>query len=135
MGLRGIKIAVASLFLSGCASVNYIKDNYDGVPITSVQTKHDTFRVHDKPAENRMMITSSIGAALAGGMLSGLTLGSATGTPPTPVFEEAANKYLAETGRAHCSVKSVALLLDPQFEAKYECKTPPQANAKDKGAK
>jgi hypothetical protein len=81
----------------------------------------DTYRVYDKPAQNKMMITPSIGASALQGAGSGLSFNAIDGTPPKPVFERAAIEYLRTTGRDKCRVIDAYLILKPQYEVKYEC--------------
>ena len=40
-----------------------------GCPFNEVTTQYDTFRVFDKPTENRMMITSSLASAAGQGFV------------------------------------------------------------------
>lgn len=105
---------------SGCASVNYIMQAYDGVPINEVTTQYDTFRVFDKPTENRMMITSSLASAAGQGFVGGLLFNPTVAANPKPVFEEAAQAYLKKTGR-DCQITDGYLLINPQWEFKYRC--------------
>ncbi len=120
MFIKAIAYASAAIIMGGCASVSYIVDNYSGVPIQEVETSYDTFRVFDKPAENRMMITTSIASASGQGIVGGLMLNPAGGATPLPIFREAVEKYLAQSGRA-CQVKDGALIAVPQWEFRYTC--------------
>lgn len=114
--------------LSGCAGVNYIVENYSNIEVREVTMPDDTYRVFDKPNESRMMVTSSLSSAAGQGLGKGLLLNAIDTTPPGPLFEAAANRYLAETGRPECEASSVVLLVQPQFEVKYRCATAkPQA--------
>ena len=106
--------------LSGCASMEYIVKNYNEVPIVHHSTPYDTFRIFDKSAENKLMITSSLGMAAAGGFAKGLTFGASGPTTPRPVFQEAVESYLSKTGRA-CRVIDGYILADPQWEFRYDC--------------
>ncbi|MBS0233463.1 MAG: hypothetical protein JSR99_08245 [Proteobacteria bacterium] len=121
---RGWRIFFATAFtgigVSGCASMNYIMQAYDGVPVQQVATQYDTFRVFDKPAEGRMMITSSLASAAAQGFAGGLLLNPTVTATPKPVFEEAAQAYLKQTGR-NCKITDGYLLVNPQWEFKYSC--------------
>lgn len=106
--------------LGGCANINYIMDNYSGVGIKEVATQYDTFRVFDKPAENRLMITSSIGSAIGQGLVGGATFNPTVAAAPEPVFHEAVEMYLAQSGRK-CEVQPGVLLAQPQWEFRYSC--------------
>lgn len=109
------------LMLSGCAAVSYITEEYWGVTVEHVAMPDDTYRIYDKPAQSKMMVTSSIGAAAAQGMGTGLAWGLVDNTPPKPRFDAAALQHLANTGRAGCRVVDSYLLMKPQFEVKYDC--------------
>jgi hypothetical protein len=115
-----IALIAVAVSTAGCASVSYIMDNYSGVQVKEITTSYDTFRVFDKPSENRMMITSSIASAAGQGIVGGLLLNPAAGATPLPVFREAVEKYLAQSGRI-CQVKDGTLLAVPQWEFRYSC--------------
>ena len=129
--MKKLAALAVALGLAGCAGLSYVVEHYSGISPEPVTMPDDTYRVYDKPAENRMMVTSSIGSSAAQGVGRGLALGLADTTPPGPRFEAAANQYLAEKGRSECKATSVVLLITPQFEVKYQCaaaiqpKTPP----------
>lgn len=120
--MRAIRIAVVigAAMLCGCASMEYIVKNYNGVALVEHSTSYDTFRIFDKPTENKMMITSSLGMAAAGGFAKGLTFGASGPATSRPIFQEAVEQYLAKSGRS-CRVVDGYLLVDPQWEFKYEC--------------
>jgi hypothetical protein len=109
------------LILVGCAGISYITEQYWGVTVEHVAMPDDTYRIYDKPAESKMMVSSSIGAAAAQGMGTGLAWGPVDNTPPKPRFDAAALQYLAGTGRTGCRVIDSYLLVKPQFEVKYDC--------------
>jgi hypothetical protein len=104
----------------GCASVNYITQGYGDVPINEVTTQYDTFRIFDKPSDNRMMVTSSLASAMGQGFAGGLLFNPTLTANPKPVFEEAAQAYLKKTGRT-CQITDGYLLIQPQWEFKYNC--------------
>jgi len=116
-----ILIAVLSILLAGCAGMGYALDNYSGVPVYHVQAAGDTWRVFDKPDESRMMVTSSVGAAMAQGLGRGLLLNAVDNTPPEPQFRQAARQYLDATNREECEIADAYLIITPQFEVIYEC--------------
>jgi hypothetical protein len=100
--------------------MDYARENYRDVQLVEIATSHDTFRVFDKPAENRLMITSSLAMAAGAGAVGGLLLNPTAGATPQPVFREAVDKFLASTGRS-CVVTESALLIQPQWEFRYTC--------------
>jgi hypothetical protein len=124
--------AAAFALLSGCATMTYIVDNYRGIELREVATEDDTYRVFDRPDAGMMMVTSSVGAAAAQGIGRGLTFGAADTTPAKPLFQRAAERFLAETERAHCRITDGYLLISPQYEFKYDCTRPAAVTARPK---
>lgn len=116
-----IVIVLLSLSLVGCAGMQYAMKHYSGVPVVDHQMPDDTYRVFDKPNEGRLMITASVGSAMAGGFKSGITFGAASSSAPANLFQEAAESYLKKTGR-DCIIKDGHLIVSPQWEFVYECK-------------
>lgn len=110
-----------ALLVSGCAGVDYAMKNYGGVPIETFRASTGSqFRIFDKPSEHRMMITPSIAASVRGGAVSGLTFGVANPANVEVVFRDAAEEYLASTGR-RCRSRDITKIVDPQYEIRYEC--------------
>lgn len=116
IAMRIAAIAAVTLALAGCSGMKYAMDNYSGVPVVNYHddVSGNDFRVFDKPAENRMMITLSIGGALLQG-----TMGSA-GTTPEPIYENAAIGWLRSKGR-YCTATKTFLVVEPQYEVDYDC--------------
>lgn len=114
-------LTVASAMLGGCAGISYTMNEYQGVQVEEVSMPDDTYRIFDKPAANKMMVTSSLGSSAAQGFGSGLLLNAVDNTPPKPLFDAAALQYLQNTGRNGCRVVDSYLLVKPQFEVKYDC--------------
>ena len=115
---RGL-LSKSSLFagvalISGCASVSYITQNYSSVSPVSVATGYDTFNVFDLPASNKLMVNSSVGAAF----VSGATFNVAA--TPKPVFQEAGERFLAQSGR-QCRIVDGYALATMQWEFRYDC--------------
>lgn len=128
--LRFAAVMACGLMLGGCgAGVQYVVDNYRGVELKTFEVPdEDTYRVFDKPAENRLMITPSLGTAAAYGAVSGATFGAANVDGPKPIFERAALGYLASTGRT-CRMLDGYIVARPQWEFKYDCSIPPAPTA------
>lgn len=103
-------------------------DEYSGVDVQNVTLSDDIYRIFDKPAQSKMMVTSSVSSAAAQGFAQGATFGAIDSNVPRPLFEAAARQFLVQTSRASCRVTDVYLLVRPQWEAKYDC-TPPAATA------
>jgi hypothetical protein len=119
--MRNLGIVALCTALGGCASINYIMQEYQGVPVAEVTMPDDTYRIFDKPAANKLMVTSSLASAAGQGFVRGLTLGTAPTDGPKPLFEAAALQFLDESGRHGCRVVDAYLLARPQWEVKYDC--------------
>lgn len=119
-----VLLVVVSLpaILIGCAGMDYAMKNYSGVKVETwiSPTTKKTFRIFDKPTENRMMITLGFGDASAQGIGQGLTLGIADTRTPEGVYQDAAIEWLALRGRA-CTATSTFLVVEPQYEVRYAC--------------
>ena len=124
MGRDELKRLIAAIALigalAGCAGVDYVLDNYSGIKPINYQSAAlgKGFRIFDKPAENKLMITPTIGQALGEGMAKGL-VGSGVGAPEI-VFENGALEWLASTGRS-CVATRTYLLIETQWEVLYNC--------------
>ena len=100
--------------LCGCASLDYAMTNYQGVTPQTFNDGKAEWRMFDKPAEGRMMVTVGLGEAAVSGMTFGLS------RAPAPSYRNAAQGFLSSTGR-QCHVTDTALIIDPQYEVFYEC--------------
>lgn len=119
-------VMAGTLALVGCgAGVKYVLDEYTGVtPVQFDVAGDDTYRVFDKPTQNKLMITPSMGRAVAMGAGQGVTFGAADTSVPKPLYERAALGYLESTGR-RCKLLDGYNVLHPQWEFKYDCSIPP----------
>lgn len=129
--LRFVVVVSCGLALTGCGGgVQYAMQEYTGVEVKPWDVPgEDTYRVFDKPAANKLMITPSIGKAMGAGAAQGLTFGGADAMDmigPKPMFEKAALGYLANTGRT-CRIVDGYIVARPQWEFKYDCSIPPPA--------
>jgi hypothetical protein len=114
-------VASATMLSAGCAGMNYVAEHYPSdVPRHEVRTAHDTFTVFDKPPEGRMIVIPSVGAAAMQGVSAGLLFNSAAAATPKPIYQEAAEAHLTNTGRK-CQVKDGYVVLHPTWEFRYEC--------------
>ncbi len=114
--------AALVLLLTGCAGAQYAMQNYSGIdPISwASPTTHKAYRIFDKPAESRLMITLSLGGAAVQGAGAGFTWGLADTRTPEVVYQDAAIEWLATTGRK-CTATNASLILEPQYEIRYAC--------------
>jgi hypothetical protein len=117
---------VVAVGLGSCAGtatvVNYMVEHYNPVILSHVKRPDDTYRVLEHSRLNRIMVTTSIGAAAGAGVSRGLTFGAVSGVPAKPMFEAAARDYLDRTTRRHCEITDGYVLVDPQWEFKFACK-------------
>lgn len=111
------KLAIATtLLLAGCSGMSYALQEYRDVQRVDWQNAVGVdYRIYDRPMDNRMMITPSIGQAALGGMSFGLA------NQPSFVFRSAADEWLREQGR-NCVVDRIELIVQPQWEAFYNCR-------------
>jgi hypothetical protein len=112
--------ALCSVLCAGCTGVSYIVDNYGEAPLQKISTRYDEFRVFDKPTDNRLMITPSLGNTAGNAFVGGLLLNPTIGATPRPVYQEAVEKFLADSGR-DCRVTDGYLIVEPQWEFRYSC--------------
>lgn len=112
---------VLVLALSGCAGMNYAMENYTGVPVTPFKYGGDTYRVFDKPNEDRLMITPSAGKAASVGAVKGITLGLSGPMTVEADYRKVTQAYLDSTGRK-CTILKGSLVVQPQWEFDYQCK-------------
>jgi hypothetical protein len=95
---------------------------YTGVEVKEIEIPgDDVYRIFDKPAANKMMVTSSLSSAASQGFAQGLTFGAVNAAPPKPRYEAAAIAWLKQTGRESCRIVDGYLIQQPQWEFKYNC--------------
>lgn len=115
----------------GCVSgptMDYIRQEYTGVPVVLYATAEDEYRIFDKPDAGKMMITPSLSRAAGIGGAKGASYGLVDNSQDTRPWAAAAGAYLASTGRA-CRIVSAELLMNPQYEVKYDCSAAAQTPA------
>ena len=119
--MKRITLGLSVLALAGCAGMNYAIENYAKVDVQQFAYEGATYRIFDKPEENRLMITPSIGEAFGGGAVQGLTLGlSGPMGGPEGRYQAVTQAFLAQRD-ASCKVTNGALVVQPQWEFFYEC--------------
>lgn len=126
--LRFAAAAACALALAGCgAGRQYVINEYSGVELKSFAIEgEDTYRIFDRPAANRLMITPSLSKIMAAGFAQGASMGGIDGMDvigPKPMFEKATLGYLASTGRT-CRIIDGYIVAKPQWEFKYDCSVP-----------
>lgn len=113
-------IAVLAVALSGCAGMDAAMQ-YNDVQIQEFHANGHPWRIFDKPAEGRLMITPSIGRAVGEGFLSGLTFGAADTEIPKPEYQAAVAAWLRQKHPGSCIITDGYKLIKPQWEFKYRC--------------
>jgi len=120
----------AAVTLCCCASANYVMNEYSGVEVTRFEVPDkDTYRVFDKPSQNKLMITPSLDRAAGAGFVSGLTFGAVSAQDNLgrkPEFEQVTLAYLTSTGRS-CRIVDGYIVIQGQWEFKYDCSVQPPA--------
>jgi hypothetical protein len=120
--MRAAGLVAGVLTLAGCSgNVGYVLNTYAGTQPVSFTAPSGDWRAFDQPANNRMMITPSLGAAARYGSESAGpgSAFQATGEPER--FQAAADHYLVSTGRAHCRTAPARFLITTQYEITYDC--------------
>lgn len=114
--MRNILLALtAALTLTACQGMGYAIQNYGSTPrLVWKDSTGKEFGIYDKPAENRMMVTASIGRAAADGATFGAT------RDPGQTYRDAAVEYLAQQDR-RCTAISTTVIVEPQYEVTYSC--------------
>ncbi|MCB1397519.1 MAG: hypothetical protein H6898_16800 [Rhodobacter sp.] len=121
---RNLSVAALTslaVLAAGCSGMSYARETYDGVPVVQFQHGEGRWRIFDKPSDNRLMITPSLGRVAASGAVSGLTLGLAGGpTGPMAGYQAAAQAYL-DGREGGCTVVEGHRILTSQYEFTYTC--------------
>jgi hypothetical protein len=114
-----ILAAALPLAFASCGNLKYIVKEYHGVKVVTHAAPQATVRIFDKPAQQKMMVTPTIGKAMGMGAASGATFGLWTlGSDPFPL-QGAAQNYLDVTGRRNLRITQGRLLVKPQWEFEY----------------
>ena len=129
--MRALATMIVCAALSGCASSHYT-DDYSGIQWQDFRLANETYRVRDKPAESRMTISPDPALA-TGERFMALAFGTGPVDRPKPTMENAAQQFLAESGRPGCRAFDTYLLASPIWEVKYDCS--PQSAAISKPAR
>ncbi len=122
-----VPVTVCAGLLSGCAAggLSYIMETYTAQPVSfeyggTSGANPKPYRIFDRPALSRLMITPSLAEAVGLGAIQGLTYGLINAESPSVVYRDAARAYLASTGRT-CTTGEAVELVDIQYEVSYTC--------------
>jgi hypothetical protein len=115
---KAIPVA-AALLLAACAN-SAISERYDGVEPVTVPMR-GVFRVYDKPQDSLIMVTSPRGGSTyqAAGMYPNYS--PAESRTPRPLYQQAAQKFLADAGRHACHITDGYPLASSAYEFTYAC--------------
>ncbi len=118
-GIAGVVLLAAA----GCSSINYATNDFKGIhPVTwQSATSGLTFRIFDKPLENRLLIARD-SQEINPQQSTASPTAIATETSPA-WYENAAIEWLQTTGRT-CTTKSTFLIVAAQYEVRYLCQGP-----------
>jgi hypothetical protein len=115
-----LAIGLCAIAAGGCAGLNHAME-YSDVDVVAFESDGETWRIFDKPNENRLMLTPSIGRALREGVAEGATFGLADPGAPKRQLQGVVESWLAAKHTGKCEVVDGAMIIDPQWEFKYRC--------------
>jgi hypothetical protein len=115
-----LAIIALGMSLSSCAGMDAAMQ-YSDVHVQDLQANGHPWRIFDKPTEGRLMITRSLGRAMGGGFLAGLSFGAADTEIPKPEYQSAVQVWLDTKHSTACVVTDGYKLIKPQWEFKYRC--------------
>jgi hypothetical protein len=113
-------LTIMAAALGGCSSFSYLGETYGAMQAQIVTTKADTWRVFDRTAESKILVQRNPDNAAAQGVVGSLGLKAANAAMPQPEYQEAAEAFLAQSGRT-CRIKDGYLVVAPSWEFSYEC--------------
>ncbi|TLD68296.1 hypothetical protein FEM03_23555 [Phragmitibacter flavus] len=114
-------ILLACLPLTSCGGFKYAVQNYRGVKVQKHHGPDFEIRVFDKPEENRMMVTPTVGRAAKEGYISGATLGLASIENTKAGYQKQAQDFLDHNERK-MEIYKGDLVVKPQWEFWYRAK-------------
>ncbi|MBT5913480.1 MAG: hypothetical protein HOH59_11795 [Rhodospirillaceae bacterium] len=120
--IKKVFLVLSISLLIGCSGLSYVIDNYSGIQPEKFSYAGEDWRIFHKPNEKRLMITPSMGTAMAGGFKQGATLFLAgRQSDPENRFRTASMIYVQTKVSESCEITTGKLLIDPQYEYYYEC--------------
>lgn len=122
----GVVAVAACIALTGCATVNYLSNEYGTAPKDGTVTLEDGsgwwIWVHKTKA--KLIVSVDLNQATGIGLASGLTFGAINNAPPPPVFEKVAARWFAEH-RPECHTTKGYPIDRVYYEFDYECAPSP----------
>lgn len=124
---KNLAAIAACAALMGCAGFDQAM-TYSGIDPVHFDSGDATWRIFDKPAEGKLMITPTLGNAMGQGVLKGLTFGAADTDIPKSQYQGAVEAWLKHTGRS-CTIIDGYKIIQPQWEFTYRCAEAPHGSA------
>jgi hypothetical protein len=116
-----LPIAFAVCFgLSGCTGFDdavEISDGYAQTPFVEYEDAGGSWRIWDKPAENRLRIGPSLARSFSAAFGQGVTFTDFS----REEYQAAVEGFIASSGRS-CTIADGRLLVSPQWEFRYSCR-------------
>lgn len=123
--MRPLLMGLVMFSVTGCATYDYAVSEYGDTPLVQFEHADRPFRIFDKHAAGKLMITPSLGDAADDGLFQGLTFGIVNTHPSEPLMHKAAAAYLTSTGRT-CMVQTGYVIMQPEWEFRYQCEAKAQ---------
>jgi hypothetical protein len=117
--MKRLLIAGLAAAQVGCAGMGAVME-YRGTPKQDFTYEKVDYRIFDRRADGKVMITPSVGNSALHGMAHGATFGGVKIDNDESRFAAVAQAYLA-VDRPECKVVSGELLMMPQWEFVYTC--------------
>ena len=116
-------VVAAGLLVAGCTGVNHVVATYGSVPAETVTMPGGaTFRVFDRPQLGRIMTAPSLRQAATSGAVASATFGLVDPSPNPVHHRQAAEYYLAASGRTCVLEGGSREVLPTQYEHLYSCR-------------
>lgn len=112
--MKPITAFALAVALSGCASHQYLADQYAGTPRTEIQAHGDRFAVWESAGARRVLVM----VQRAGD--TGFTFNPSFSSYAPAQFESVAQAYFTRAGR-RCEVYEGRAVLEQRWEFKYRC--------------
>lgn len=114
MNLRYAMSVVA--VVGGCAGHDYALEHYGSTQPQVVTTRYDRFGIRDNPQAGRLFVMVQRGPS------AGLVFNPYLAEYPKPHFQDAAEIFLAQSGR-RCEIYDASMILEQRWEFRYRCET------------
>lgn len=115
--MKIISALIVAVILSGCG-MGYVISTYGKVPVEEVDVNQSTYRLFHRPDLKKIMVTPSIGKAMA----SGFSL-MIYDPSKSKGMDMAVDAYLKKAGYEGCAIKRGEEVMNEQIEFIYSCAT------------